>query len=164
MSMAAAAFVLDRSVALGAFFEDEQDDYSLAVWRSLAEARAVVPALWHVELGHILSRALRAGRITAQALDGSWQQLDVVGLHTLAPHGDARHWAQRAADWSLSAYDACYLDTALQQRLPLATKDGALLDAARRAGVSLYLPARGVKAVRKSASEPVRKPDPEKRR
>lgn len=168
MSTAAAAVVIDSSVALCAFFEDEQDEYSLAVWRSLAEARAVVPALWHLEMGHILARALRAGRITAQALDQSWQQLDVVGLHTLAPHGDARHWAQRAADWRLSAYDACYLDTAVQQHLPLATKEGALADAARRAGVPLYLPARGVKAARKSLSKPVRravrKPAAENRR
>ena len=132
-------FVLDSSVALGAFFEDEQDAYSLAVWQSLAEAQAVVPALWHLEMGNILSRALRAGRISAQALDDSWHHLARVGLQTLPIEGEARHWAQRAADWGLSAYDACYLDTALRQRLPLATKDQALAEAARRIGVTLYL-------------------------
>jgi predicted nucleic acid-binding protein len=133
------AFVLDCSVALGAFFEDEQDDYSLAVWRSLAQAQAEVPALWHLEMGNILSRALKAGRISAPALDISWGRLAEVGLRTHAMVGDARHWVQRAADWGLTAYDACYLDLALQQRLPLATKDKHLADAARRAGVPLYL-------------------------
>ena len=43
-----------------------------------------------------------------------------MGLHTLPEHGDTQHWTQRAADWGLSAYDACYLDTALAQRVPLA--------------------------------------------
>jgi len=133
------SFVLDSSVALGAFFEDEQDAYSVAVWQSLAAAQAVVPALWHLEMGNILSRALRAGRISAQALDDSWQLLAQVGLHTVPVDGQARHWTQRAADWGLTAYDACYLDTALQQRLPLATKDKQLADAARRVGVPLYL-------------------------
>ena len=133
------AFVLDCSVALGAFFEDEQDDYSLAVWRSLAHAQAEVPALWHLEMGNILSRALRAGRITPQALDECWLNLDQVGLHTVPVDGEARHWSQRAADWGLTAYDACYLGTALQQRLPLATKDKQLAEAARRLGVPLYL-------------------------
>ena len=133
------SFVLDSSVTLGAFFEDEQDAYSLAVWHSLAAAQAVVPALWHLEMGNILSRALRAGRISAQALDDSWQLLAQVGLHTVPVEGQARHWTQRAADWGLTAYDACYLDTALQQRLPLATKDKQLADAARRIGVPLYL-------------------------
>ncbi len=134
-----ASFVLDSSVALGAFFEDEQDAYSLAVWQSLAEAQAVVPELWHLEMGNILARALRAGRISPAALDESWQRLQAVGLQSLPPEADARHWTQRAADWGLSAYDACYLDTALHRRLPLATKDRMLADAARRIGVPLYL-------------------------
>ena len=137
--MSGAGFVLDCSVALGAFFEDEQDDYSLAVWQSIGEARAVVPAIWHLEMGHILARALRVGRIDGQALDDAWSRLERVGLHTVGPHGDARHWAARANDWGLTAYDACYLDTAWQQRLPLATKDKPLADAARRIGVSIYL-------------------------
>jgi predicted nucleic acid-binding protein len=132
-------FVLDSSVALGAFFHDEQDAYSLAVWQSLADAQAVVPALWHLEMGNILSRAMKAGRISAGALEESWQQLSRVGLQTVPVEGEARHWTQRAADWGLSAYDACYLDTALQQRLPLATKDKLLAHAARRVGVPLYL-------------------------
>ena len=139
-------FVLDSSVALGAFFEDEQDEYSVLVWRSMDDAQALVPALWHLELGNILSRAVRAGRISQQAIDDSWARLEVVGLHTLALQGDARLWAQRSTDWGLTAYDACYLDTALQQRLPLATKDKQLADAARRAGVQLYLKAAPVRS------------------
>lgn len=135
-------FVLDTSVALGAFFEDEQDGYALEVWRSLEDAQAVVPALWHLEMGDILSRALRSGRITQEAIDQCWARIAVVGLQSLPMHGDARHWTQRAADWGLSAYDACYLDTALHQRLPLATKDKQLADVARRVGVPLYLNSR----------------------
>ena len=141
-----ASFVLDSSVALGAFFEDEQDAYSLQVWRSMAEAQAVVPALWHLEMGNILSRALAAGRITAQALEQSWGRLDRVGLQTLASDADARHWTQRSADWGLTAYDACYLDLALRQHLPLATKDTQLADAARRIGVPIYLNRPAVRA------------------
>ena len=135
----AVGFVLDSSVALGAFFEDEQDAYSLAVWRSLGAAQAFVPALWSLEMGNILSRALRAGRISRDALDECWGRLQTLGLQVLPVHGDARRWTQRAADWGITAYDACYLDTALQQRLPLATKDKQLADAARRVGIPIYL-------------------------
>jgi predicted nucleic acid-binding protein len=139
------AFVLDCSVALGAFFEDEQDPYSLAVWQSLTHVHAEVPALWHLEMGNILARALRLRRITEPGLQAAWAQLEQVGLHTCSASGDARFWAERSADWGLTAYDACYLDTALQHRLPLATKDKELADAARRAGVPIYLntPSRG---------------------
>jgi predicted nucleic acid-binding protein len=134
------SFLLDCSVALGAFFEDEQDAYSVAVWRSLESAQVLVPALWHLEMGNILSRAVQRGRITRQALDDCWARLEAVGLQTVPTHGDAQHWTQRAADWGLSAYDACYLDTALAQRLPLASKDKDLCEAARRIGVPLYQP------------------------
>ena len=133
------AFVLDASVALGGFFEDEQDDYSIAVWRSMVDAQPIVPALWHLEMGNILSRALRAGRISAAALEACWQRLALIGLQSLPVEGEARHWTQRAADWGLSAYDACYLDTALRQHLPLATRDTELAAAARRIGVPIYL-------------------------
>jgi predicted nucleic acid-binding protein len=136
--------LLDSSVALGAFFEDEQDDYSTQVWRSMAQAQhhgqAYVPALWHLEMGNILARAQAAGRITHSGLQECWEKLAVVQLHPLPPHGDAAHWTQRAADWGLTAYDACYLDTALVQRLPLASKDKQLCLAARRLGVPIYLP------------------------
>ena len=40
-----------------------------------------------------------------------------------------------AADHTLSAYDACYLELALRRRLPLATLDKALLAAMKRCGV-----------------------------
>ena len=45
-----------------------------------------------------------------------------------------------AAEHRLSAYDACYLELALRRRLPLATRDGALLEAMRRCGVPLAAP------------------------
>lgn len=138
--MSGRSFVLDCSVALGAFFEDEQDDYSMAVWRSLESAQALLPALWHLEMGNILSRAVQRGRITREALDDCWVRLAAVDLQTLPAFGDVQHWTQRAVDWGLSTYDACCLDTALAQRIPLASKDHELCDAARRIGVPLYQP------------------------
>lgn len=136
---AAPAFVLDCSVALGAFFADEQDAYSVAVWQSVATAQPCVPPLWHLEMGNILARAQRSGRIDADALHACWTQLERVGVQTLAVTGEARDWLARASEWQLTAYDACYLEAARQHRLPLATKDNILSAAARRAGIPLYL-------------------------
>lgn len=135
----AASFVLDTSVALGALFRDEQDAYSLAVLGTLDEATAVVPHLWHLELGNILGRALRAGRISAPELAKAWARLGALGIEVIATPDDARFWAERSVEWDLTAYDCCYLELARQQRLPLATKDALLAAAARRLGVGLYL-------------------------
>ena len=43
------------------------------------------------------------------------------------------------ADSQLSTYDAAYLHLAMRSGLPLATEDRALLEAAKRCGVGLYL-------------------------
>jgi predicted nucleic acid-binding protein len=133
------SFVLDTSVTLGALFKDEQDAYSLAVLGTLDEALAVVPPLWHLELGNILGRALKARRITAPDLAQSWERLGALGIQVIPTPDDARYWAERSLEWDLSSYDCCYLDLARQQRLPIATKDAPLAAAARRIGVSLYL-------------------------
>lgn len=137
--MSANAFVLDTSVTLGALFADEQDVYSLAVLATLADAGACVPALWHIELGNILGRALKAGRITSAELASSWQRLQALDIRVLPTPDDACLWAERSLEWGLSAHDSCYLELARAQRLPLATRDATLADAARRIGVPLYL-------------------------
>lgn len=137
--MTGLTFVLDTSVTLGALFRDEQDAYSLAVLATLTDAVAMVPPLWHLELGNILGRALKAGRIAPADLSQSWERLSLLGIQTMPTPDDARYWAERSVEWSLSAYDCCYLELARQQRIPLATKDASLAAAAKRAGVSLYL-------------------------
>jgi predicted nucleic acid-binding protein len=132
-------FVLDTSVTLGALFADEQDAYSMAVLRTLPDAQAVVPSLWHLELGNILGRALRGGRITSGSLAAAWPKLIDLGIEVVPTPDDARLWAERSVEWGLSAYDCCFLELARRHRLPLATKDAALADAARRIGVPRYL-------------------------
>ncbi|MEO6408273.1 MAG: type II toxin-antitoxin system VapC family toxin [Burkholderiaceae bacterium] len=137
--MAVSTFVLDASVALGALFKDEQDAYSLGVLQSLDVAVAVVPALWHLELGNILSRALKAGRISAGELAQSWERLETLSIQVMPTRDDACYWAERSVEWQLSAYDCCYLDLARERRMPLATREAALAAAARRHGVRLYM-------------------------
>jgi len=135
----AQSFVLDTSVTLGALFKDEQDAYSLAVLGTLHAAAAIVPPLWHLELGNILGRALKTGRIEQAGLAQSWERLGTLGIRTVPVPDDARHWAERSVEWGLTAYDCCYLELARQQRVPLATKDAPLAAAAKRIGVSLYM-------------------------
>jgi hypothetical protein len=58
-------FVLDASLALQWFLEDEENrQYSLAVLASLSEKRALVPLLWFYEVGNGLLMACRRKRIS----------------------------------------------------------------------------------------------------
>ena len=62
-------FVLDASLALQWFLEDEADrNYSLAVVASLSEKRALVPVLWFYEIGNGLVMAYRRQRIAVDQI------------------------------------------------------------------------------------------------
>lgn len=64
-------FVLDASLALQWFLEDETDrQYSLNVLASLSRKRALVPGLWFYEVGNGLVTAVRRKRISADQIDG----------------------------------------------------------------------------------------------
>lgn len=51
----------------------------------------------------------------------------------------ANQIADLAETYSLSVYDAAYLEVATRRGLPIATRDGALNKAARRCGVTTLL-------------------------
>jgi predicted nucleic acid-binding protein len=133
------AFVLDASVALGFCFEDEGSDLAEAVLRRLAEQQARVPPIWEMEVANVLVQAERRGRLspadTVRLLD-LLADLPIEVQHE--PEGRVlREIRALAREHDLSAYDACYLDLAMREGLPLATADAALARAAGRVGVRL---------------------------
>lgn len=137
-----ADFVLDGSITLAWFFEDESDAYADAVEDALVKASAVVPALWHLEVANALLVGERRKRTTeakATQFVGLLQSLPIsVDEATIAQAwGDTLHLARGQ---NLSAYDAAYLELALRRGLPLATLDDRLKTAAAAVGVSLYAP------------------------
>ncbi len=138
----AADFVLDRSITLAWFFEDESNAYADAVGDALVKASAVVPALWHLEVANALLVGERRKRTTeakATQFLGLLQSLPIsVDDATIGQAwGETLHLARGQ---NLSAYDAAYLELALRRGLPLATLDDRRKTAADAVGVSLYAP------------------------
>ncbi len=56
------SLVVDSSMTLAWYFEDEKTDESTAVLHRVVEAGAVVPALWRLEVANGLQRV---GRMSA---------------------------------------------------------------------------------------------------
>ena len=72
-------FVLDASLALQWFLEDEENrKYSLAVLASLSEKRALVLLLWFYEVGNGLLMACRRKRISLDQVDGFLTGLTLI--------------------------------------------------------------------------------------
>ena len=55
--------VIDSSMTLTWYFEDERTAASIAVLNQVAEEGAIVPALWRLEVLNRLQVAIRRGRI-----------------------------------------------------------------------------------------------------
>ena len=133
------ALVLDASVAISAALDEASADLGRTILRRVAEAGALVPNIWHLEVGQALLVAERQGRI-----DMTRRQKIQALLLDLPITVDAETWtramrdtATLAADQRLSLYDAAYLELSRRCELPLATFDADLRRAATTIGVAL---------------------------
>ena len=133
------SFVLDASATLPWCFVGEATGESFALLERLKSDFAQVPPIWALEIANTLTVAERRGRIAPAA---TTEFLDVLaGL-------DIRHDAAAveralvqvldlARAYAITSYDASYLDLAMREGVPLATRDEALAAAARRVGVAV---------------------------
>jgi predicted nucleic acid-binding protein len=133
------AVVIDSSVALSWCFDDEASPATEAVLDQIRREGGVVPSLWHLELANVLLRAERRGR---NIPGGVTARLEYVGRLRIETDGETvgRAWREilaLARAEGLTTYDAAYLELAARRGLPLATKDQALAEAARRVGVAV---------------------------
>jgi predicted nucleic acid-binding protein len=135
-------FVLDGCIALAWFFEDEADAYAEAVEDSLAEASAIVPSLWPLEVANgalVGERSKRTAEVKVMQFLTLLKSLPITTDDETA----ARAWqetVQLARSHNLSVYDAAYLELAMRRGLPLATLDEDLEAAAAAVGVEKYKP------------------------
>lgn len=130
--------VLDASVALSFCLADEFDEYAVRILHRMGSDSALVPSLWFFEVANGLLIAERRGRVSAPDLAAARELLSGLSLHRddLGIEG-LSSVLDLARSSRLSAYDAAYLELALREGLPLATRDGRLREAAAGAGVPL---------------------------
>ena len=132
------ALVIDASVALTWCFASEATPETDEVLQEVLRTGATVPALWHVELANILSRAGRLGRIDAAGVDGFFSRLDCLSISTDAPAVEVQRTAvlRLVRRFGLTAYDAIYLELAQRLGGTLATLDEDLRAAAVGCGIT----------------------------
>jgi predicted nucleic acid-binding protein len=132
---------LDASVAMAWFIDAPLSPKAAKADAILGDGgRAIVPALWHLEMANSLGVAERRNILNEAALEASLARLN--DLLTKAIETDSRSFSIRATlaaarSFGLSAYDAVYLETARSHGLPLATLDRQLLAACVKAGVEV---------------------------
>lgn len=135
-------FVLDASVSMAWFLDRPMPPLAAHAKHSLMSGdRAVVPALWHLEMANGIVLAERRRLLETAEADQyllEIEQLQVGVIDTSSESVSLRQIVTTARLFQLTAYDAFYLDVARREQLPLATLDRALREAAVRSGVQLF--------------------------
>ena len=133
-------FVLDCSLSMTWWFVDEIDDYADRVLDALDNSAALVPPIWLLEVANALLVAERRSRFTPA---DTWRTLDNLRALPIIID-DERSFTTItnvvaiARQHILTSYDASYLELAMRQGIPLATRDRALRQAAESLDVSLF--------------------------
>jgi predicted nucleic acid-binding protein len=132
-------FVLDASVALAWVADSPMDAYAAEIELAVSDgARALVPALWQLEVANGLLMAERRKVLTpADAEQGLFDMERFLASSAEVDGTGAgmRQVTNLARTYQLTAYDAAYLELAIREGLPLATLDKELRAAATKAGV-----------------------------
>lgn len=138
-------FVLDASVAIAVFLEDEASAYADAVASAMTAGElAHTPAIWPLEVLNNLLVAERRKRVTSDETGQLLEFLATLPIEVSAAElVDAGASELRLArQLNLTAYDAAYIALAQRRAIPLATVDARLKKAAVVAGVQIFKPKR----------------------
>jgi predicted nucleic acid-binding protein len=132
--------VIDASVALAWCFPDEASDYADDVLVALEGHSILVPTLWPIEITNALLVAERRKRIKQSGIRQFVELLNglTVVMASQSVTESVSNILPLAREYSLSAYDAAYLDVAVRHGAPLATLDNNLQKAGRKAGIEIF--------------------------
>jgi predicted nucleic acid-binding protein len=136
------AQVIDASVAIAWCVRSQSTSVTVASLQYAIVNGGYVPAIFWFEVLHGLARLERGGTVSridideftrllsdlSLAIDGPLDAAAMIGLEIMARR------------YSLSIYDASYVELALRTGIPLATRDAALAKAATAAGATLFTP------------------------
>ena len=132
--------VLDASVAVAWFFEDEKTPFTEGVLDLLSAGTEVLtPAIWPFEVANALLVAERRKRITIAQVTALLRRIAglPISIEPIEAGRAFEHILSVARQQNLTEYDAAYLELALRTGLPLATLDSKVKQAAKLVDVGL---------------------------
>ncbi len=132
-------FVVDCSITMAWCFESQADAYAKGILSRLGASEASVPSLWTFEVANTVAVGERRNKLTKAETDRFVAILTdlPIFIDEQTHHRALDRTLALAREQALSVYDAAYLELAMREGLPLATRDGQLKKAARAVGVPL---------------------------
>jgi predicted nucleic acid-binding protein len=133
------SLVLDASLTLSWYFEDERTHAADRVLDMVVDQGACVPALWRLEVANGLQASIRRKRFDASFRDDALSRLARLPI-TVDADTNTYAWSSTvhlADRFQLTLYDAAYLELAQRRHMPLASLDQPLRGAASALGLDL---------------------------
>ncbi len=134
------ALIIDASVAIAWAIEAQANELTRASLVSVIADGFIAPHHFPIEVAHGLLRAEQRHRASRNDNDIFLLDLKKLTMRLDEPVDLERldQIVTLGRRYMLSGYDAAYLELALRTGLPLATRDAALVRAAKAAGVALF--------------------------
>lgn len=136
------AFVLDCSVTLAWFLEDERSSFTDDLLLAAKRTEYWVPGIWCLEFPNALLVAERKRRIERQRRLAALDQVLRLYIRVDDEPIDLRVVGALAERHALTTYDAAYLELAMRQGFGVVTLDKALAAAVAGEGMVLQSPGR----------------------
>ena len=129
--------VVDASIALAWSLQDGPAKLSNDALLHAHKYGAFVPTLWIYEVSNVLTLLVRRKRIDRNRAITIGEALDALDITTVSPDGEPwrRATTELAERFTLTIYDASYLQLAIASGAALATADKSLETAAQQSGV-----------------------------
>jgi predicted nucleic acid-binding protein len=127
------AFVVDCSVCLPWYIKDEANEFCDRLCRALPGSEVWVPSLWRAEFASSVVNAERRKRMTSEQRRVVLASAGGLPLRVDYETPPVVELGELAAAHDLTPYDAVYFELARRRKMPLATLDAALINAARAA-------------------------------
>lgn len=105
------SLVLNASLTLSWYFDDESTAATDALLTQVAETGAVAPGVWRLEVANAFQTAIRRKRINAAYRDDALAELALLPI-AIDAATDAHAWGttlRLAERFALTVYDAAYL-------------------------------------------------------
>lgn len=133
--------VVDASVTLAWVLADETVTGAEAVLDRIVTSGALVPSVWPMEVTNSLVVAYRRQRLASDQLQGALETLAALPISVIPTGLDrgAGRILNLCHRHGLTAYDAAYLDLAIEHGLGLATLDRRLVSSASAEQVPLII-------------------------
>lgn len=129
--------VVDSSVAAAWALMDESDEWTRSARNAALSEGIVVPWLFWFEIRNVLAMNERRGRIDATDSNYFLNELPKL-IAEVDEQPDSSAVMTLARAHGLTVYDAAYLELSARRKLPLCTRDQALIAAAAKSGVTLW--------------------------